>query len=66
MTYWVIGPNDVAVPTYFFKVVTAEKGLTKRRWAYIVPNKPIEGSPLLSNFEVSIDKVEKVSGVIFR
>ncbi len=68
VTYEVIGDdgNGVAVPTHFFKVVTAEKRGIKRQWVYIVPNRSIERGVLLSDFEVTIDKIERASGIIFQ
>ncbi len=65
VTYQVIGTNDVAVPTHFFKVITAENAYSKDQWAYQVPNEPIEGNPPLSDYEVSVAKVEKVSAIVF-
>ena len=64
VNYRVIGKNDVAVATHFFKVVTAEKGQTERQWAYILPNKEIPRETPLSDFEVSLSKVEKEAGII--
>ncbi len=66
VTYQVIGPNDVAVPTHFFKVITAENACSKDQWAYQVPNEPIEGNPPLSDYEISVAKVERASGIVFR
>ncbi len=66
VTYQVIGPNDVAVPTHFFKVVTAENAFSQDQWVYLVPNEPIEGDPPFSDYEVTVAKVERASGIVFR
>jgi len=66
VTYQVIGENNVAVPTHFFKVITAEKGISKEQWAYIMPNEKIHKDIPLSDFQTTVDKVEKVAGVIFQ
>jgi endonuclease G len=64
--YQVIGENNIAVPTHYFKVIhgkTDEKILTE---AYIIPNLPIENNPPLQNFAVSLEKVEKAAGLTFK
>lgn len=59
VTYQVIGENEVAVPTHFFKVVLAKEGV----WAYVVPNEPVKGD--LESFRMPIEKLEKISGIAF-
>jgi endonuclease G len=66
VTYEVIGKNGVAVPTHFFKVVTAGNGRLGKRWAYIIPNEPIDASVPLDSFLTTIEKLEHVSGIVFR
>jgi len=66
VTYEVIGKNDVAVPTHFFKVVTAGNERSGKRWVYIVPNEPVDASVPLDSFLTTIEKLEHVSGIIFR
>jgi endonuclease G len=61
--YQVIGENNVAVPTHFFKVIYLES--SKESMAYILPNEPINSSTPLDNFKTSIKKVERVAGMIF-
>lgn len=64
--YQVIGPNDTAVPSHFFKVLFAEKkDGTFDEKAYILPNLQIDKEQPLESFETSIEKVVKSSGVIF-
>lgn len=63
--YPVIGSN-VAVPTHFFKVILVEKfngGFDSEAW--LMPNQPIEKNIELSSFSTSIDKIERVSGLVF-
>ncbi len=63
--YQVIGPNDVAVPTHFFKVITLEdwQGIQERR-AYILPNQEIASKASLDQFKTTIQKVEKLAGFL--
>lgn len=65
--YEVIGDNDVAVPTHFYKVIALSKdndpGIIIE--AYIMPNKEIPQTTPLNTFKTTIEKVEKASGVIF-
>lgn len=64
--YPVIGPNDVAVPTHFFKLLQLEEasGLVEKR-AYIMPNQPIQADTPLESFQVTVEKVEMLSGMLF-
>ncbi|NGX50950.1 MAG: Nuclease [Chlamydiae bacterium] len=62
--YEVIGDNDVAVPTHFFKVIHAFQQDSVETWAYIIPSENYESSDL-NDYVESLDKVEKVSGLIF-
>lgn len=59
VTYEVIGKNEVAVPTHFFKVIKTEE----KRWAYVLPNKPLVGK--LDDFVFPIERLEKISGIRF-
>ena len=64
--YEVIGPNDVSVPTHFFKVISFEdRQGGKVREAYIMPNEGIHENSPLDSFKVSIEKVERAAGMIF-
>jgi endonuclease G, mitochondrial len=64
--YQVIGENEVAVPTHYFKVIRGQKGKAIETEAYIIPNQPIEQDPPLKAFAVALEKVEKAAGVIFQ
>lgn len=65
--YQVIGDNNVAVPTHFFKVLVLEKhqgGIEYQ--AYVLPNEPIDPKTHMDKFKLSLDKLEKASGIIFK
>jgi endonuclease G, mitochondrial len=62
--YQVIGKNDIAVPTHFFKVILDEKG--KLIDTYILPNEPIATETPLTSFKSTIDKVERAAGIVFQ
>lgn len=62
--YQVIGDNDVAVPTHFFKVVHANYDSNVDTWVYILPAHG-QGSDDLNDYIESMDKIEKASGLIF-
>jgi endonuclease G len=64
--YEVLGENNVAVPTHFFKWIRAEKGVSRQIEAYIIPNEPIEQDPPLVHFAVSLDKLQLAAGIIFQ
>ena len=59
VTYQVIGKNDVAVPTHFFKVIKS----VKNTWVYVIPNAPTSG--VLDDYKFSLDELERVSGIRF-
>lgn len=66
MKYEVIGPNDVAVPTHFFKIVfMSPKNGEKEVKAFIVPNVAIDSKIPLERFETSLQQVEHLSGFVF-
>jgi len=59
VTYQVIGKNDVAVPTHFFKVIKSEN---KTR-VYVIPNAATTGE--LDEYQFPLEKLERVSGIRF-
>ncbi|XP_013788267.1 endonuclease G, mitochondrial-like [Limulus polyphemus] len=64
--YQVIGSNNVAVPTHFFKVIVGETD--QREYdleAYVMPNKVIEEDTPLSAFMVPIESIERAAGLLF-
>jgi endonuclease G len=65
--YRVIGPNDVAVPSHFFKVLILEDEVGKKEMvAYVLPNYEIPLDTPLENFKSTIQKVENAAGIIFQ
>eukprot|EP01147_Barroeca_monosierra_P007381 gene7381-516_t len=66
VTFEVIGKNNVAVPTHFFKVVAgmrSDGGVEIQ--SFILPNQPIPTGQPLINYLVSLEDVEKAAGVLF-
>jgi endonuclease G, mitochondrial len=61
----VIGPNDVAVPTHFFKLLHLESENGRQTEGYIVPNIPIDRDTPLEQFHVPTETIERLSGIIF-
>ncbi len=61
-----IGPGRVAVPTHFYKVILCEHETGGREmFAFVMPNSldPVPGRP--RDFIVSVDHVERLSGLDF-
>ena len=63
--YRVIGESETAVATHFFKVITATGAFVKKRWAYILPHRKIDEKSSLESFQVPLEELERVSGIIF-
>jgi endonuclease G len=65
--YEVIGPNHVAVPTHFFKVVLTVTARSSKCGfeSYLMPNAFISDDDHISNYQVPLDVVEKASGYLF-
>ncbi|CAL2029707.1 CBN-CPS-6 protein [Caenorhabditis brenneri] len=62
--YQVIGDNNVAVPTHFFKVALFEVTPGKYELeSYILPNAVIEDTVEISTFHVPLDAVERSAGL---
>ena len=64
--YDTIGPNKVAVPTAFYKIVVScdHDGKNLDTIAFILPNKSIP-SNMLVNYITTIDEIEKQTGLDF-
>tara|TARA_R110000765_G_scaffold29645_3_gene70571 strand:- start:1268 stop:2080 length:813 start_codon:yes stop_codon:yes gene_type:complete len=58
-----IGQEDVDVPDAFYKIIARKKGNQIITISFLIPNKP-QFSPL-RNFIVSIDDIEKETGIDF-
>jgi len=64
--YQVIGDNNVAVPTHFFKVLLVETtNGTYELETFVMPNRPIDDKIPLEAFHVPIDSVERAAGLLF-
>ncbi len=63
--YQVIGQNDVSVPTHFYKVIQINTNQGSTRAAYLVPNEAVPTQASLEDYQVSIEIVEKVTGLAF-
>jgi len=66
VSYPVLGPNNVAVPTHLYKVVLVTDPLLDKPLlgTFVVPNIPV-GDKHLAEFKVDIEEVEKGVGVTF-
>lgn len=63
--YQVIGQDDVAVPSHFFKVIALEDDHGKREVrAYVLPNREIASNTPLDHFKSTAQKVEKAAGLL--
>lgn len=63
--YQVIGPDDVAVPSHFFKVVTLENSQGRREVrAYMLPNMVISSDTPFEKFRTTVQKVEAAAGFL--
>ncbi|KQO34526.1 endonuclease [Flavobacterium sp. Leaf82] len=58
-----IGTEKVSVPKYFYKIILAKSGREHKAIAFLVPNKDSDES--LYNFVVSIETLEKMTGIDF-
>ncbi len=56
-----IGPNEVAVPTYYFKAVYLKAMDREQMIGFIMQNEKIDGE--LKNYVVTIDEIEKRTGL---
>ncbi len=63
--YEVIGRNNVAVPTHFFKVVICE---TNRReyelLSFVMPNQVLPENVDLKSYLTSVESIERASGLL--
>ncbi len=66
VTYQVIGTNDIAVPTHYYKVLilNSDNG-TKKIEAYMLPNKEIDLHIPINSFKITLEKIESCSGIKF-
>ncbi|KAK3088642.1 hypothetical protein FSP39_021792 [Pinctada imbricata] len=63
--YEVIGKNNVAVPTHFFKVLLIEDNQGEfELQSFVLPNQEIPNGTKLRNFLVPIDSIERAAGFL--
>ncbi|VDM47356.1 unnamed protein product [Toxocara canis] len=63
--YKVIGKDNVAVPTHFFKVILVEVAKDKFDLeAYVLPNEAIPDSMALASFRTPLDAIERAAGFL--
>ena len=58
-----IGDEDVDVPNKFYKIIARKQGEKMIAIAFLIPNRPQTAQ--LKNFVVSIDEIEKITGIDF-
>uniref|UniRef100_A0A8C1YBW3 Nuclease EXOG, mitochondrial n=1 Tax=Cyprinus carpio TaxID=7962 RepID=A0A8C1YBW3_CYPCA len=66
--YQLIGKDDVAVPTHLYKVILAQNDSSPDSLAlgaFVVPNAPIGFERPLTEFQVSLSDLERMSGLTF-
>ncbi|XP_013410102.1 endonuclease G, mitochondrial-like [Lingula anatina] len=63
--YEVIGKNNVAVPTHFFKVIVMEneKGDFHLQ-SFVMPNQALPDNINLFNYQVPVDSIERAAGLL--
>lgn len=63
--YEVIGQNNVAVPTHFFKVVAIETNAGEIEiLSFVLPNQPMKDNIPLKSFLTPLDAIERASGLL--
>jgi len=66
VSYDVIGDNEVAVPTHFYKIIVDSKDLGDvQALAFVLSNTRMSGEKDISKFLTSIDSIEKQTGLDF-
>jgi len=65
--FQVIGQNNVAVPTHFFKVIVGETESSRdlEMEAYVMPNEKIPDHVPIHTFQVPPDSIERAAGLLF-
>ena len=63
--YQVIGTNQVAVPTHFFKVLIGQQQDGQLDiYSYLMPNEPIDNATPLDHFLVAPELIEQNAGFL--
>lgn len=64
--YEVIGNNNVAVPTHFFKVIVCETNNGQLEMeSFVMANEKIDDSVPIESFRVPPDSIERAAGLLF-
>ena len=63
--YPLLGERRIAVPTHFYKVLLRENGRERDMLAFLVPHAPAAGEPDYADYVVSVDEIERLSGLDF-
>lgn len=58
-----IGPNEVSVPNYYYKVILKYNAEAKDGIGFVIPNKKAKQN--LKHFAISINNIEKITGINF-
>lgn len=58
-----IGTEEVVVPNYFYKIILDETNGKFKMIAFLIPNE--KSSKSLYNYVVSVDEIEKITGIDF-
>ena len=61
-----IGPDHVAVPTHFYKVILAhDKDGSILMWAFLMEHRNVKLPGKVVDYTVSVDSIEHLSGLDF-
>lgn len=64
--FQLIGKNEIAVPSHLFKVIlAADKDKPVGIAAFVVPNARIADDKVLKDFQVTLERLEGISGFVF-
>ncbi|MGB5821686.1 MAG: DNA/RNA non-specific endonuclease, partial [Saonia sp.] len=58
-----IGEEDVAVPKYYYKIISRGEGNSLKVVAFLIPHK--ESTAPLQQFLVPVDRIEQLTGIDF-
>jgi len=71
VSYQIIGEDNIAVPTHFFKAIfypleTSNQGVfSTENEIYIIPNEDLDEKLPLESFKTSLEDFEKRAGILF-
>lgn len=64
--YQVIGKDNIAVPTHFFKIIYLPPNISLEPEVYLIPNESINTDVALEIFKINLEKLELISGISFQ